>query len=903
MKLLSKSLFFLIIVSPVFSISKQNTNKMIVQYNNRRQCNGLDFNQSHFTNRDDEFLLDTSFSYVAAGRKQCHPIMTFDGTNYFIVWEDLRNCIDYDVYGTRVTTSGRVLDSASVPISVLTEEQWDAVVATGDTNFFVVWRDNRNGSYDIYGARVSLNGVLIDTNGIPISTAVNDQEDPVITFDGTNFFVLWKDERSGVDSDVYGTLVNQAGVVLDTNGLPVCTEVNDQAVCSAIFDGTNYFVVWADKRLGSDADIFAARIDQSGAVLDSTGFAICTEVNSQGGASVAFDGTNYFVVWNDSRMYNATRYDIYGARVTTSGTVIDSVNIPVSTMEDHQSNVVVAFDGTNYFCVWDDRRNLQIGYHDIYGTFVSTDGVVLDSIGISIIASDTIPYLSPAVAFDGVNYRVAWSDYRTDHADIYGVRISPSGAILDSVSILASTSANIQEYSSSAFDGTNYLVVWEDFNSGTDYDIRCARFDQNGVLLDSVPVQVTSYAKDQRMSQIAFLDPHYFAVWEDQRNSRYPDIYAARIHKSGITIDTTNICITPGSNQTSHPSVAAGDSNFFVVWADNIGQWQIRGARVSASGVLIDTSSIAIATVNAPHEQPDVVFDGINYFVVWKSKGAGITSDIRGARVDQSGVLIDTNSIVICDAISNQAFPSVAFGGSYYFVAWDDIRDYSIWGWDSCDIFGARVDQNGNVIDSSGIVISQAPYGQRYSSVAYDGSNYIVAWQDCRDSHLWDIRGASINTSGVISDSFILSQQTGYQLVPYLVHGQSNKILATYTGWTDTINSHSANSMRIWGKIHPFVGVEERTYYSNYNCALSVRIYPNPIRSECNIQYNIVEKTNVEISIYDISGRLIRRIQKTDKCCGQYDEILDFSGLSQGVYFIKLATQDYSEVKKVVFVK
>jgi hypothetical protein len=901
MKLLQKSLCFLILISPVFLFSKLSAQMMNTQYNNRQLSRGPDYNQYYSMNRDDEFLIDTSYTYVAAGRRQCHPTMSFDGTNYFIVWEDLRNCIDYDIYGARVTISGEILDSVGIPISVLSEEQWDGVVAIGDTNFFIVWRDNRNGSYDIYGARVSLNGVLIDTNGIAISTAVNDQENPVIAFDGTNFLVVWIDERSGSESDVYAARVNQSSVVLDTNGIPICTEINDQSVTAIAFDGTNYFIVWADRRLGSHPDIFGARVSQSGIVLDSTGFAICTEVNSQGGASIAFDGTNYFVVWNDSRMYNATRTDIYGTRVTTTGIVLDTVNIPISTIQGHQNNVTVAFDGTNYFCVWDDRRNLTIGYNDIYGTFVATDGSVLDSIGISIISSDTIPYISPFVIFDGVNYRVAWSDYRSGHTDIYGVKISPSGIILDSISVLASTSANIQEYSSSAFDGTNYLVVWEDFNNGSDYEIRCARISQTGVLLDTIPTQVTSVAKDQRMSQVAFLDPYYFAVWEDKRNSGYPDIYGARIHKSGITVDTNSICITPSSNWTSHPSVAAGDSNFFVVWADYISQWQIRGARISTSGVLIDTSSIGIATTNGYHEEPRVIFDGTNYFVTWKRTGN--RSDIWGARVNQNGILLDTSGIVISDAISNQASPSVAFGGSYYFVAWDDIRYYTIWDWDSCDIFGARIDQSGSVIDTGGIIISQAPYAQRYPSVTFDGSDFIVAWQDCRNQCLWDIRGAAINTSGVVSDSFILSQQAGYQLTPCLVHGQSNRCLATYTGWTDTINGHSANSMRIWGKIHPFVGIEERTYHSNYNNSVSLRIYPNPMKSECNVQYIIPENTNVKISIYDISGRLIRKICHTDRCCGLYNEVLDLSGLSQGVYFIKLETKNCSEVKKIVFVK
>ena len=105
--------------------------------------------------------------------------------------------------------------------------QSTSAVAWNGTNFFVVWSDSRRDSSDIYGSRVSAAGTVLDPAGIAISTANSSQ--PAVAWDGTNFMVVWQDYRPGATSDIYGARVSAAGTVLDPAGIPISTAANNQS--------------------------------------------------------------------------------------------------------------------------------------------------------------------------------------------------------------------------------------------------------------------------------------------------------------------------------------------------------------------------------------------------------------------------------------------------------------------------------------------------------------------------------------------------------------------------------------------------------------------------------------------------------------------------------------------------
>jgi hypothetical protein len=84
--------------------------------------------------------------------------------------------------------------------------------------------------------------VLLDAEFIICGTD-GIQLEPAIGFDGVGYLVLWTDARTALTS-LYGARVTQTGVVLDTVGVKVLSELNLQAHASLAFDGSNFLVAW-----------------------------------------------------------------------------------------------------------------------------------------------------------------------------------------------------------------------------------------------------------------------------------------------------------------------------------------------------------------------------------------------------------------------------------------------------------------------------------------------------------------------------------------------------------------------------------------------------------------------------------------------------------------------------------
>ncbi|HEU4929336.1 MAG TPA: T9SS type A sorting domain-containing protein [Candidatus Krumholzibacteria bacterium] len=331
-----------------------------------------------------------------------------------------------DIFAQRIDAAGVTQWApGGVPVCLAIEDQFDArITSDGAGGAIVTWYDWRDGQWDIYAQRIDASGsVQWTTDGVAVCAAVNDQYGPTIVADGSGGAIIaWYDYRGG-PSDLYAQRINAAGVAQWTeDGVTFCTATNDQYAPMFASDGASGAIcTWLDYRSGV-TDVYVQRIDGSGAAQwTSNGVALCTATGEQFYPEIVADGFGGACVsWWDRRGPNA---DIYAQRVNASGAVQWTANgVVMSAASNDQVYPKIASDGAGGAIVtWFDFRT---GTGDIYAQRVNASGAVHWTVDGLALCTAANQQTYPSIVSSGGSAIIAWQDWRNGGlSDVYAQRV------------------------------------------------------------------------------------------------------------------------------------------------------------------------------------------------------------------------------------------------------------------------------------------------------------------------------------------------------------------------------------------------------------------------------------------------------------------------------------------------
>jgi hypothetical protein len=79
--------------------------------------------------------------------------------------------------------------------------------------------------------------------------------------------------------------------------------------------------------------------------------------------------------------------------------------------------------------------------------------------------------------------------------------------------------------------------------------------------------------------------------------------------------------------------------------------------------------------------------------------------------------------------------------------------------------------------------------------------------------------------------------------------------------------------------------------------------FPNPFKAITTVSYHIPQSAQVYLAVYNISGQLVEILVNEFKNTGSHSVTWSAAGIGAGIYYMKLHTKEYSNVKKCVILE
>ncbi len=274
---------------------------------------------------------------------------------------------------------------------------------------------------------------------------------------------------------------------------------------------------------------------------------------------------------------------------------------------------------------------------------------------------------------------------------------------------------------------------------------------------------------------------------------------------------------------------------------------------------------------------------------LWKTTDAGNTWDSTGLYLAQNGTevgWVNSTSIV----------------GNTIWFGTDNTRVYrstnSGLNWTPVATTGLQISYsthfNNATLGLAGgsTILRSLDGGVSYSSVGSIPGTGSVLGIDGKDNNLWYIRGTEIYRSE--------NEGTNWTLV-HSISGQGNDI--DFALSNDCLTGWAVSST---GAIAKMTGIKTGIQNINSEIPSSYELEqnsPNPFNPVTNINFSIPKSGFVDLKVYDVSGKEAAVLVSDFKNAGSYSVDFDASELTSGVYFYKIISGDFTEVKKMMVIK
>lgn len=515
----------------------------------------------------------------------------------------------------------------------------------------------------------------------------------------------------------------------------------------------------------------------------------------------------------------------------------------------------------------------------------------------------------PAMITDGSGgYFIFWTDFRNygaNEADLYGQRLDAAGNKL-----WTSTGRKIADsvfYSIPkavfASDG-NIIVLYSTTNGGG--RVWAKKINTAGNTIWSVPFFIAGWPQlgadiyDAVTDKSGGIIISYQVTWGGGATL----VFAQRVASNGAVkwSPSTNGLNLSVSGECRGPVITSDERGGAHIFYYNVpGPYNVWKSHVDSSGNFLPKTALYLTPNNYP--QIRAVSDGVGGAVIaWATNGFAATqSDIYAQRINLAGaVQWNTMGNIVCNENGSQTSLNLTkTSDGNYIIVWSDGRRVFV----NNDVYCQKLNAAGNALwTPNGVLVTNYPTyypepnligdnsggayifvynGQTYFSVARIKSDSTFAWSP----NLRTLASSIYNPS--------------YHRFQLAIDGDG-----AIAVW-QTFNSVGGNGAGIFGaKINGNGTIDIKQVSTEIPAGYSLKQnYPNPFNPKTIINFQLSMFNYVSLKVYNILGNEMETLVSEKLSAGSYSLEWDAAKYPSGVYFYKLESENFTDVKRMMLVK
>lgn len=841
----------------------------------------------------------------------------------FITWQDKRNGVDDDIYGTHITADNSIVSPGNgvALINVSGNQFRKSIEYGGNQEAFLVWTDEREGSNpEIYGQRLTTAVTFgFDAGGLRITNNTGLDVAPRTTFmHGDTSLVTW--QRGDGASNVLYQLVSSTGVIFENPRIVASSTAIKSDPRVKRDNLGNVFIVWHDLRMDPvNGNFYAQKIDPVGDIAwDSTGVLLDNPgIISLNARFTADESGGAWYFWEQGTF---PEVDIVGVHVLSEGMI---TNLTVSDQAGYQFGPIAGGGSeSNVFCAFADQSSgsvsLRIQHFDGVSTTFGDEGLLL-KLGLD----GDVTYAGGMALNSGI--LLAWEDSRSGKK-AFGTWVDAPGDITDynGIQLSFSDAESLSGQTEPIFLLTDESIYTASFSAETGVMlVRVNRLTHDYVnLWDSTGVEINPGSADQRQAVLVDMPAGLGCFWSEIRNSVDYDVYYQIFNAyAEPTLTDGGVLISSGQWVDDYvvAIVPTFDDHYIVIVEEDVwGGSKFVARKIDQNGVAATdwpSSGIIVAgPAGDPYKLSARVIDSdLGILLSWNQTN-NFSADIKVQILHWDGTTTwPQGGIFATTADNDQTNLSLDItpDKSKALIVWEDFRnglDYNI--------AGQIVDLTAGALQGENIVFTTDTSFQLGPEVlSLSDTQFLLVWEDQRGIYNADpvLAGGNdlyftrfdIGDGTFTNDGHLLIQEFHRQENPQFTFLSPTELLIY---WRDLRSSGKADFYSLYGKL--FLKSEFLDITSS-GVPKSFAIYPafpNPFNGRVVFEFDVAEVAPVGISITNVLGQSVYDAVVMPDHPGSYSftwngtDIMN-NPMASGIYFYQIKINDIIQKGKITYLK